>query len=193
MSQRVSLLMSGPALCLILVSYPYVKTRACGRVEGTKSRGQYISEASFVVAFFGKRSSLRILAGGSSVSSMFRLGWAFLDDHVRSGWPVKPWTNSMLFFHVSELRSRSVMTVAHSRVGFAGSTSTVRPVAGTGPWWTKGSVGSGAERPPMVAMMAVVLGDGWALSSRTCRPSCRHPAESVSDCVRSWTLDGSFG
>lgn len=122
MSQRVSLLMSGPALCLILVSYPYVKTQACGKVKGTRSLGQYTSEAvaSFVSAFLGKRSSLRILAGGSSVSSMFRLGWAFLDDHVRSGWPVKPWTNSMLFFHVSEYRSRSVMTVAHSRSRLCG-------------------------------------------------------------------------
>lgn len=138
MSQRVSLLISDPALCLILVSYPYVKTRACGKVEGTRSLGQYTSEAvaSFVSAFLGKRSSLRILAGGSSVSSMLRLGWAFLDDHVRSGLPVKPWMNSMLLFHVSEYRSRSVMTVAHSRVGEAGSTSTVRPVAGTGPLWT---------------------------------------------------------
>lgn len=92
MSQRVSLLMFDPALCLILVSYPYVKTRARGTVEGTKSRGQYTSEAvvSFASAIFGKRSSFRILAGGSALSSIFRFGWTFFDDHVRSGWPVKP-------------------------------------------------------------------------------------------------------
>lgn len=47
------------------------------------------------------------------------------------------------------------MKIAHSRVGFVGSTSTVRPVAGIGPLRTKGSVGSKAERPPMLAMMVL--------------------------------------